>query len=91
MFPAHGKPCAKRGKTDASDAEAICEAVSRPTMRYVAIKSAEQQAALAIYQTRDLFVKQRTQLVNMIRGLLAEFGIGYSTRDRAGADTRPAY
>ena len=46
-----------------------------PTMRYVAIKSSEQQAALALHRTRDLFVKQRTQLVNMIRGLLAEFGI----------------
>jgi transposase len=75
MPPAYVKPYVKRGKTDASDAEAICEAVGRPTMRYVAIKSAEQQAALAIHRTRDLFVKQRTQLVNMIRGLLAEFGI----------------
>jgi transposase len=75
MPPAYVKPYVKRGKTDASDAEAICEAVGRPTMRYVAIKSTEQQAALTIHRTRDLFVKQRTQLVNMIRGLLAEFGI----------------
>jgi transposase len=75
MPPAYVKPYVKRGKTDASDAEAICEAVSRPTMRYVAIKSSEQQAALTVHRTRDLFVKQRTQLVNMIRGLLAEFGI----------------
>ena len=75
MPPAYVKPYVKRGKTDASDAEAICEAVTRPTMRYVAIKSPEQQAALAIHRTRDLFVKQRTQSVNMIRGLLAEFGI----------------
>ena len=75
MPPAYVKPYVKRGKTDASDAEAICEAVTRPTMRYVVIKSAEQQAALAIHRTRDLFVKQRTQLVNMIRGLLAELGI----------------
>jgi transposase len=75
MPPAYVKPYVKRGKTDASDAEAICEAVTRPTMRYVAIKSPEQQAALAIHRTRDLFVKQRTQVVNMIRGLLAEFGI----------------
>jgi transposase len=75
MPPAYVKPYVKRGKTDASDAEAICEAVTRPTMRYVAIKSADQQAALALHRTRDLFVKQRTQLVNMIRGLLAEFGI----------------
>ena len=75
MPPAYVKPYVKRGKTDASDAEAICEAVSRPTMRYVAIKSCEQQAALTVHRTRDLLVKQRTQLVNMIRGLLAEFGI----------------
>ena len=75
MPPAYVKPYVKRGKTDAGDAEAICEAVTRPTMRYVAIKSPEQQAALALHRTRDLFVKQRTQLVNMIRSLLAEFGI----------------
>jgi transposase len=75
MPPSYVKPYVKRGKTDASDAEAICEAVTRPTMRYVAIKSPEQQAALAMHRTRDLFVKQRTQLVNMIRSLLAEFGI----------------
>ena len=75
MPPAYVKPYVKRGKTDASDAEAICEAVTRPTMRYVAIKSPEQQAILALHRTRDLFVKQRTQLVNMIRSLLAEFGI----------------
>jgi transposase len=65
----------KRGKTDAGDAEAICEAVTRPTMRFVPIKSVEQQAALALHRTRDLLVRQRTQLVTMIRGLLAEFGI----------------
>lgn len=75
MPPAYVKPYVKRGKTDANDAEAICEAVTRPTMRFVAAKSAEQQAALALHRTRDLLVRQRTQLVNMIRGLLAEFGI----------------
>jgi len=75
MPPAYVKPYVKRGKTDAGDAEAICEAVGRPTMRFVAVKSVEQQAALALHRTRDLLVKQRTQLVNMIRGLLAEFGI----------------
>jgi len=75
MPPAYVKPYVKRGKTDAGDAEAICEAVTRPTMRFVAIKAPDQQAALALHRTRDLFVKQRTQLVNMIRGLLAEFGI----------------
>lgn len=75
MPPAYVKPYVKRGKTDAGDAEAICEAVTRPTMRFVAIKAPEQQAALALHRTRDLFVKQRTQLVNMIRSLLAEFGV----------------
>src|SRR4051812_16510949 len=75
MPPAFVKPYVKRGKTDAGDAEAICEAVTRPTMRFVPIKSVEQQAALALHRTRDLLVRQRTQLVNMIRGLLAEFGI----------------
>src|SRR6187455_2155594 len=75
MPPAYVKPYVKRGKTDAADAEAVCEAVTRPTMRFVPVKSAEQQAALALHRTRDLLVRQRTQLVNMIRGLLAEFGI----------------
>ena len=75
MPPAYVKPYVKRGKTDAADAEAICEAVTRPTMRFVPVKSPEQQAALSMHRTRDLLVKQRTQLVNMIRGLLAEFGI----------------
>jgi transposase len=76
LMPAnYVKPYVKRGKSDANDAEAICEAVTRPTMRFVAIKSAEQQAALSMHRTRDLLVKQRTQTVNMIRGLLAEFGI----------------
>src|SRR4051794_229794 len=75
MPPAYVKPYVKRGKTDANDAEAICEAVTRPTMRFVPVKSPEQQAALALHRTRDLLVKQRTQLVNMIRGVLAEFGI----------------
>jgi transposase len=76
MPPAYVKPYVKRGKTDANDAEAICEAVTRPTMRFVAVKSPEQQATLALHRTRDLLVKERTQLVNMIRGLLAEYGIG---------------
>jgi transposase len=75
MSPAYVKPYVKRGKTDAADAEAICESVMRPSMRFVPVKSTEQQAALALHRTRDLLVKQRTQLVNMVRGLLAEFGI----------------
>jgi transposase len=75
MPPAYVKAYVKRGKTDAADAEAICEAVTRPTMRFVPIKSREQQAALSMHRARDLLVKQRTQLINMMRGLLAEFGI----------------
>ena len=75
MPPAYVKPYIKRGKTDAGDAAAICEAVTRPTMRFVAIKSREQQAMLALHRARALLVRQRTQLVNMIRGQLAEFGI----------------
>lgn len=75
MPPAYVKPYVKRGKTDAADAAAICEAVTRPTMRFVAIKSAEQQSVLALHRTRDLLVGQRTQLANMIRSQLAEFGI----------------
>jgi transposase len=75
MPPAYVKPYVKRGKNDATDAEAICEAVTRPTMRFVAVKSCEQQAALSIHRARDLLVKQRTQLINMMRGLLAELGI----------------
>ena len=75
MPPAYVTPYVKRGKNDAADAEAICEAVTRPTMRFVAVKTREQQAALSLHRTRDLMVKQRTQLVNMIRSLLAEFGV----------------
>ena len=66
---AYVKPYVKRGKTDAADAEAVCEAVTRPTMRFVPIKSPGQQAALSMNRTRALLVKQRTQLINMIRGL----------------------
>src|SRR3978361_1743907 len=75
MPPAYVKPYVKRGKTDAADAEAICEAVTRPTMRFVAIKSVDQQAALMLHKTRDLLVLQRTMLINGLRGHLAEFGI----------------
>lgn len=74
MPAAYVKPYVKRGKTDAADAEAICEAVRRPTMRFVEIKSEEQQAVLAIHRSRDLIVRQRTQVVNMIRSILREFG-----------------
>lgn len=69
------KPYVKLGKSDAADAEVICEAVTRPTMRFVEIKSPEQQAILSLNRARDLVVRQRTQTINMLRGLLAEFGI----------------
>lgn len=76
LMPAgYVKPYIKRGKNDAVDAEAICEAVTRPTMRFVAVKSAEQQAILMLHRTRDLLVRQRTMLVNSLRGQLAEFGL----------------
>src|SRR5712691_9276007 len=75
MPPQYIKPYVKRGKNDAIDAEAICEAMSRPTMRFVPIKSAEQQAALTMLGVRDLLVKQRTMLINAIRGHAAEFGV----------------
>ena len=75
MPPSYVKPYVKRGKTDAADAEAICEAVTRPTMRFVPVKSAERQAALLDHKTRDFLVRQRTQLVNTIRAHLSEFGI----------------
>ncbi len=76
LIPAmYVKPYVKRGKSDAVDAAAICEAVTRPIMRFVAIKSEEQQGVLFLHRARDLIVRQRTQLSNMLRGLLGEFGI----------------
>lgn len=76
LMPAgYVKPYVKRGKNDAVDAEAICEAVTRPTMRFVEIKSAEQQSGLMLHRTRELLVRQRTALINSLRGQLAEFGL----------------
>ncbi len=74
MPAAYVKPYVKQGKTDAADAEAICETVRRPTMQFVGIKSEDQQAVLAIHRARDLVVCQPTQIVNMIRSILREFG-----------------
>ena len=65
----------KRQKNDAADAEAICEAVQRPTMRFVETKTPEQQACLMLHRTRHLFIKQQTSVINSIRAHLAEFGI----------------
>ena len=76
MMPArYVKPYVQRGKSDALDAAAICEAVSRPTMRFAAIKSVEQQSALTLHRAREILVKQETMLANLIRGCLGEFGI----------------
>lgn len=72
--PAYVKPFVKRQKNDAADAEAICEAAQRPGMRFVAVKDEEQQASAALFRARDLLVRQRTQLLNALRGLLAEHG-----------------
>ena len=75
MPPAYVKPYVKRDKTDAADAEAIAEAVTRPTMRFVAVKSAENQAALMLHRVREMLVRQRTMLATGLRAHLAEFGI----------------
>jgi transposase len=69
------KAYVKRNKNDAADAEAICEAVRRPTMRFVQVKSAEQQGRLMLHRTRDLLMRQRTQLINALRAHLAELAI----------------
>ena len=76
MMPArYVKPYVKRNKNDAADAEAICEAVTRPSMRFVPVKTPEQQSILMVHRTRQLFVRQRIMLVNALRAHLAEFGI----------------
>ncbi len=73
--PQYVKPFVKTNKNDASDAEAICEALARPTMRYAAVKSAEQQSVLMLHRARELLVRQRTMLINALRGHCGEFGI----------------
>ncbi|PJG44982.1 IS110 family transposase [Sphingobium sp. LB126] len=73
--PAYVKPYVKRQKNDAADAEAICEAVMRPSMRFVAVKSVDQQAAGVLHKTRALLIKQRTMMLNAVRAHLAEFGV----------------
>jgi len=75
MPPAYVIPYVKRGKTDAAEADAICEAVTRPSMRFVAVKTVEQQAVLMLRKSRNLMVRQRTMLINALRGHLAEYGI----------------
>jgi transposase len=72
--PSYVKPFVKRNKNDAIDAEAICEAAQRPSMRYVAVKTEEQQASALVFRARDLLVRQRTQIINALRGHMAEYG-----------------
>ena len=84
--PAYVKPFVKRQKNDMADAEAICEAAQRPTMRFVGPKSAEAQGAAVVFRTRDLLVRQRTQLINALRGHLGEFG--FVVRQGAGHVTK---
>jgi transposase len=75
MPPAYVKPYVKRQKNDATDAEAICEAVTRPNMRFVPTKTVEQQSCLMLHRARHLFIRQQTAVINSIRAYLAEFGI----------------
>ena len=75
MPPQYVKAYVKRGKNDAADAAAICEAVTRPSMRFVPVKTEEQQSALLMHRARELLIRQRTQLINAVRGHLAEFGL----------------
>ena len=83
--PTYVKPYVKRGKNDAADAAAICEAMSRPEMRFVPIKSADQQAVLMLHKTRELLIKQRTMSVNALRGHLLEFGL-VAVKGRSGVE-----
>lgn len=73
--PQYVKPFVKTNKNDAADAEAICEALVRPTMRFAAVKNAEQQSVLMLHRARELLVRQRTMLINALRGHCGEFGI----------------
>lgn len=96
IAPQLAKPYVKRGKNDAADAEALCEAMSRPTMRFVPVKTAEQQAVLMLMGVRDRLIRNQTQLANAIRGYAAEFGLTAAKGidhlapllDRLGADER---
>ncbi len=80
MPPTYVKTYVKRGKNDAADAAAICEAVTRPSMRFVPIKGAEQQSALMLHRTRHLLIRKRTQLLNALRAHLAELGLVAANR-----------
>ena len=86
MPPSYVKAYLRRQKNDAADAEAICEAVTRPSMRFVPVKSAERQGVLVLHRTRELLVRQRTMLINAIRGHCAEFGLIAPQGARRSAD-----
>jgi len=73
--PMYVNPYVKRGKSDAIDAAAICEAVTRPTMRFVAVKTVDQQALRSLHRARDLSGRQPTQLINGLRAMVSEFGV----------------
>lgn len=75
IAPQFVKPYVKTNKNDAADAEAICEAVARPNMRFVPVKNIEQQSVLSLHRVRQGFVRARTAQANQIRGLLSEFGV----------------
>jgi transposase len=83
MPPQYVKPYVKTNKTDAADAEAICEAVTRPNMRFVQVKTAEQQAVLVLHTERDIHIRERTACANSLRAMLAEFGLVMPTGHRA--------
>lgn len=83
MAPKFVIPYRKSGKNDGNDAEAICEAVSRPSMRFVPVKSAEQQALLAVHRVRQGFVVERTATINRLRGLMSEFGVVLPLRSQS--------
>ena len=85
MPPTYVKPYVRRQKNDAADAEAICEAVTRANMRFVATKSPEQQSCLMLHRTRHLFIRQQTAMIDPIRAHLAEFGVVASV-GRRGVD-----
>jgi transposase len=85
IAPAHVKAYVRRNKTDAADAAAICEAVGRPTTRFVPLREVEDQAALGVHRAREMLVKQRTMLINALRGHLAEFGV-VAARGHEGAE-----
>ena len=83
MPPSYVKGYVKRSKNDAADAAAVCEAVTRPSMRFVPIKSADQQALLMLHRTRDLLIRQRTQLINALRDHLSVYAAAVETRSES--------